>query len=207
MRRPTAVLLALAFLALPVAVVAQDTPGAGALTAAERAEILDLYDRSLDELQELVAKTPDELWATKPAPDKWSVSEVVEHLAIVEPLLGGLVQQTLAGEPDPNWSAVEQQRSIDDIVRNGTNRANKLQAPDVTVPKGGMSRADGLSKLAGARAVNADFVRRSTAELKRYTAEVPNAGTMTMHQALAYIAIHNLRHNAQIAEALAMLQK
>jgi uncharacterized damage-inducible protein DinB len=192
---------------VPVAAAAQGAPASGALTAADRTEILELYDRSLSELQELVARTPDDLWATRPAPDKWSVSEVVEHLAIVEPLLGGLVQQTLAGAPDPSWNAVEAERSIDDVLRNGTNRANKLQAPDVTVPKGGMSRADGLSKLAGARAVNGDFVRRTTAEIKRYTAEVPNAGKMTMHQALAYIAVHNLRHNAQIAEALSMLQK
>lgn len=205
MRSPAAVLVALVVLALPAA--AQSAPETGALTAAERAEILELYDRSLRELQDLVGTTPDELWATRPAPDKWSVAEVVEHLAIVEPLLGGLVQQSLAGEPNPDWSAVEQQRSIDEIQSTGTNRANKLQAPDVTVPKGGMSRADGLSKLAGARAVNADFVRRTTAEVKRYTAEVPNAGTMTMHQTLAYIAVHNLRHNAQIAEALAMLQQ
>jgi len=50
-------------------------------------------------------------------------------------------------------------------------------------------------------------VRRTTAEVKKHTADVPNGGKMTMHQLMAYVAIHNLRHNAQIAEALAQLQK
>ena len=205
-RRSVAVLIP-AILSLSAAMPAQASSDSGALTAAERAEVLDLYDKSLRETEELVAKTPDDLWDKKPAPDKWSVSEVVEHLAIVEPLLGGMMQQTVAGQPNANWAAVEKERSIADILAKGTDRSNKLKSPDVAVPKGGMSRADGLSKLAGARAVNGDFVRRTTAEVKKYTADVPNGGTMTMHQLMAYIAIHNLRHNKQIAEALAMLKK
>lgn len=180
---------------------------AASLSGGERAEILELYDRSGGELQALVARTPDELWAKKPAPDRWSVSEVVEHLALVEKALNGFILQTLAAPADPNWAVTESSRSIDAILRAGTDRAKKFQSPEFAVPKGGMSRADLLASWGGARAQNAELVRRTTAAVKKHTADVPNGGKMTMHQLMAYVAIHNLRHNAQIAEALAQLQK
>jgi quercetin dioxygenase-like cupin family protein/uncharacterized damage-inducible protein DinB len=178
---------------------------AASLSGGERAEILDLYDRSGGELQALVARTPDELWAKKPAPDRWSVSEVVEHLALVEKGLNGFILQTLAAPADPNWAVTETSRSIDAILRGGTDRTRKFQAPEFAMPKGGMSRADLLASWGGARAQNAELVRRTTSEVKKHTADVPNGGKMTMHQLMAYVAIHNLRHNAQIAEALAQL--
>lgn len=178
---------------------------AAMLSSAERAEILALYDRSRSELESLIARTPDDLWAKKPAPDRWSVSEVVEHLAVVEKLLGGMVAQTLQGPVDPNWVAVESARSIDTILAAGTDRSKKMKSPEAAAPKGGMSRADLLAMYGGARTQNEELVRRTSAEVKKHTGDVPNGGTMTMHQLLAYIAIHNLRHNAQIAEALAQL--
>ena len=190
----------------PVTELKEAAPAA-TLSGGERTEILDLYERSGRELESLVARTPDDLWTKKPAPDRWSVAEVVEHLAIVEKALNGFVLQNLGAPADPNWAMVETGRPIDGILKAGTDRSKKLSSPEFALPKGGKSRADLLADWGGARAQNAELVRRTTAEVKKHTAEVPNGGKMTMHQVLAYVAIHNLRHNAQIAEALAQLQK
>jgi quercetin dioxygenase-like cupin family protein/uncharacterized damage-inducible protein DinB len=180
---------------------------AATLTGGERTEILDLYDRSQNDFQSLVARTTDEQWSKKPAPDRWSVGEVVEHLAIVEKALNGFILQTLAAPVNPNWAVVETSRPIDTILRNGTDRSRKFQSPEFAMPKGQMSRADALAMYGGARAQNAELVRRTSAEVKKHTADVPNGGVMTMHQLMAYVGIHNLRHNAQIAEVLGQLEK
>jgi quercetin dioxygenase-like cupin family protein len=178
----------------------------GTLSAAERAQLLDLYERGQRELETLVADTPDELWAKKPAPERWSVAEVVEHLGAAEGLLFGMLQQALAAPESSNWALAEGRMSADNFLGMLQDRSKKFQAPEPIQPKGGMSRADALAKFAGARAVTAEFVRRTTAPVKKHVADGP-AGTMTGHQMLVLLGGHNLRHNAQIREALEQLRK
>ena len=140
----------------------KDGAPSGALSEAERAQLLGLYERGQRELEELVASTPEELWAKKPAPDRWSVAEVVEHLGAAEGLLFGMLQQALAAPPSPNWALVEGGMSTENFMGMLQDRSKKFQAPEPIQPKGGMTRADALAKYAGARAVSAEFVRRTT---------------------------------------------
>lgn len=178
----------------------------GQLSSADRAQLLDLYERAERELEELVAATPDELWAKRPAPERWSVSEIVEHLGAAEPFLFGLLQQTLAAPVDANWALVEGSLSTDQFLGMLQNRSQKFQAPEPIQPKGGLTRAEALAKFAGARAVTAEFVRRTTEPLAKHVAALP-VGKMTAHQLLVMIGGHNLRHNAQIREALEQLRQ
>ncbi|MBP7586851.1 MAG: DinB family protein [Thermoanaerobaculia bacterium] len=178
----------------------------GALSAAERSELLELFERGQRELEELVASTPEDLWAQKPAPERWSVSEVVEHLGAAEGLLFGMLQQALAAPASSDWALVEGGMSTEGFLGMLQDRSKKFQAPEPIQPKGGLSRADALAKFAGARAVSAEFVRRTTAPVKKHLVDGP-AGKMTAHQMLVLLGGHNLRHNAQIREALEVLQK
>lgn len=178
----------------------------GMLSVEQRAFLLDLLERGRRELEELVAKTPDELWAKKPAPDKWSVAEVVEHLSLVEPMLFGMAQQALAQPADPNWARVAGQLTTEQQLGFLANRTQKFQAPEPAQPKGSLSRAEALSRFAGARQVTTEYVRRTSDAVDEHVAALP-MGQMTVHQLLTMIGGHNLRHNAQIAEVLAALQK
>lgn len=178
----------------------------GALSGAERAELLELYERGQRELETLVAGTPEELWAKKPAPERWSVAEVVEHLGAAESLLFGMAQQALAAPESADWALVEGGMSTDGFLGMLQDRSKKFQAPEPLQPKGGLTRAEALAKFAGARAVSAEFVRRTTAAVKKHVIDGP-AGKMTVHQTLVLLGGHNLRHNAQIREALEQLQK
>ena len=184
----------------------KDAAPSGTLSGAERAELLDLYERGQRELETLVAGTPDELWAKKPAPERWSVSEVVEHLGAAESLLFGMMQQALAAPASSDWALAAGRMSTDNFLGMLQDRSKKFQAPEPIQPKGGMARAEALAKFAGARAVTAEFVRRTALPVKKHLADGP-AGKMTAHQMLVLIGGHNLRHNAQIREVLEQLQK
>ena len=153
-----------------------------------------------------MAGTPDELWAKKPAPERWSVAEIVEHLSLVEPMLFGLAQQALAQPADPNWALVAGQMTTEQQLGFLANRGQKFQAPEPAQPKGGLTRAEALSRFAGARQVTAEYVRRTGDSVDEHVAALP-IGRMTVHQLLTMIGGHNLRHNAQITETLAALQK
>jgi quercetin dioxygenase-like cupin family protein/uncharacterized damage-inducible protein DinB len=185
----------------------KEPPASPEMTDAERQAILDLLDRGRTELETLVARTPDELWAKKPAPERWSVGEVVEHIAVVEPFLLGMAQQALAAPPDPNWAMVEARVSAESVATMVQDRSKRFQAPEPVQPKGGLSRAEALAKYGASRAVTDEFVRRVRQPVKQHVSDGTPLGKMTAHQLLVFLASHNLRHNQQIAEALEQLQK
>ncbi len=183
----------------------KESAPSGSLGIEGRTFLLDLLERSRRETEELVAKTPDELWAKKPAPERWSVSEVVEHLALAEGLLFGLSQQALAQPVDPNWALVAGRVTAEQQLAFLGDRSKKFQAPEPAQPKGGLSRADALAKFGGTREVTSEFVRRTSDAVDKHVATLP-IGQMTAHQILTMIGGHNLRHNQQIVETLAALQ-
>ena len=152
-----------------------------------------------------MASTPDELWAKKPAPERWAVAEVVEHIGAAETLLFGFLQQAMAAPENANWALVEGGMPTENFLGMLQDRSKRFQAPEPIQPKGGLSRADALAKYAGAHAVTTEFIRRTTAPVKKHVADGPT-GKMTAHQILVLIGGHNLRHNAQIRETLEQLK-
>ena len=81
------------------------------MDAKERNEKIELYGKGFDMLVHMLQDVPREMWQFKPAPNEWSVHEVIIHLAdsesnaalrarklIVEP--GG----TLMGYDQEQWA-------------------------------------------------------------------------------------------------------
>jgi hypothetical protein len=192
---------AAAILALPVA-AADAAPGT--LTADERAVVIDLFERSRSELEALVAATPAEAWLTKPAPEKWSVGEVVEHIVLAEEGLIGMTQGMLAGAPADDWEAIATSVPLESLVTQVQDRSTPRQAPEGFVPKGGTRRDELLARYAALRAKTIDWARSVATPVKQHVADTP-VGRVNAYHMMAFIAAHNLRHNRQIAEAQAML--
>ena len=176
-------------------------PGAGTLSETERAELVDLLERSRSELETLAAAAVGDAWSRKPAPDRWSVGEVVEHLVLAEEALFDMVRTALDGEEDPDWLQIDAAVGVSGLVANLSDRSQRFQAPELLQPKGETGRDDLLARFAALRAKTLDFAHRTQAPIKRHTAEGPQ-GKMTTHQWLGLVAAHNLRHNQQIAEVL-----
>jgi hypothetical protein len=198
MKKLTISLMSLALTCLGVAAAAAQEEGDGSLTAAERTELLELLERSEKETEKLIAATADETWAVKPAEDRWSVGEVVEHLALVEQGTLALATGALEGEEQVNWEVIAAQ-GVAGLVKGLQDRSQKFQAPEGFAPQGEMKRQEVVKLYADARAKTRELVTKTKAQVKRYTAEGP-PGTMNVHQWLALIGAHNLRHNQQIVE-------
>lgn len=47
----------------------------------DRNNLLELYSSAFDDLIKTLEETPKEMWTFKPAPNKWSVHEVIIHIA------------------------------------------------------------------------------------------------------------------------------
>ena len=182
------------------------TAGEPRLTAEERAKAVKLLRDSQQELLDSVEKLSDAQWTYKPAPERWSVGEVAEHIMLSEDLLFGVVQKALASNPNPDWEAKTAGKN-ELLERALLNRERKAQAPEQLKPQGKLPRAEILSRFKGARARTLKFIQETDLPLKAHTFDhsFPVFGTLNAYQWLVYIPLHNMRHNLQIAEVKASL--
>lgn len=189
-----------ALVTLTVGVRAQPAPETK-ITAPERVELLELLQQSEQELMQAITGLTDDQWAFKPAPDRWSVGEVVEHIVLADALLFDTAVKSLDGKPDPKWEAT---LSKTDVLRKALpNRSRRVDAPAAIKPAQSMTRAALLSRFEEQRSRTVAYVRETDRPLKMHTAGNPFFGDLNAHQWLLYIPLHHLRHNQQIAEVKA----
>ena len=81
---------------------------AASLTEAEKKEGLAQLERTRRGVIEATKGLSNAQWKFKPAPDRWSVAEVLEHIVLVEDFLLEItskkVMQAPAGKPDRDYN-------------------------------------------------------------------------------------------------------
>jgi hypothetical protein len=177
--------------------------GSPTMSKEDRAKVLKLLHDSHKETLEAIKDLSDAQWNYKPAPDKWSVGEIAEHIWLAEGLLFGAMETALKAPENPNWE--EQTKGKNErVVQILTNRTGKAQAPETIKPTG-KTRAEIMKGLAEVRAKSVQFAETTQAALNAHTLNhpFPVFGTLSAYQWLIYIPAHNLRHNQQIAEVKA----
>ncbi len=135
----------------------------------------------------------------KSAPDRWSIAEVTEHLALAEDFLFNLYKQTAASTADPaKTSAVKDE----DFIKSIRSRAEKAKAPEAATPKKTFANtAAALAAFKERRDAKIVYVETNQdADLRHKF--VPNFG-MDAYQVFLMIAAHTERHCDQIAEVKA----
>ena len=193
------------FLSAPPFALPLDASGDPKLTPEERAAAIKLLKESQKEFMDLVENLTDEQWSFKPAPFRWSVGETAEHIALAEGLLFGVVQQTLASKPNPDWETKTQgkEAALDKILAARTGRA---QSPGAIQPMNKkMTRAEVMTLFKEGRTRSLKFIETTDASFKDHTFDnpFPVFGTLNAYQWFLYIPQHHLRHNKQIVEVKA----
>src|SRR5271166_5028375 len=97
-KKHNAIALILLFLALAAAGLAQ-TAAPTTLTPEERESALKSFQSTRDNFLQSIAGLSQKQWTFKPAPDRWSVAEVAEHIAVSESSIFGLVQKQIMQSP------------------------------------------------------------------------------------------------------------
>jgi uncharacterized damage-inducible protein DinB len=179
-------------------------PDDARMSAEERAKVIKYMVDSQKELLASIEGLSEAQWKFKPAPEKWSVGEVAEHILLAEGLLFSAVERALAAKPNPDWEAKTKGKT-QFLERALVNRTTKAQAPEAIVPTGKLSRDEVIAKFNEARAKTLKFASTTDLPLKEHTVEhpFPVFNTLNAYQWLIYIPLHNLRHNQQIAEVKA----
>ena len=162
------------------------------------AAVRDSLNADRATLRAAVDHVPSARRTQKPAADRWSVAEVLEHLSIVE---GRVVM--MLGAMIPSAPAIaEAAGSATSIDRAAMqNRSNRISAPDPIQPTGTLSADEAWAALERSRA--GLFLLLETAEgrdLTQITRQHPVLGPLDGYQWLAAVGGHEERHALQILE-------
>lgn len=178
------------------------------LTSEERAKLVAQLETSRDKLKAALAGLSDAQLKWKEAPERWSVIEITEHLALLEPMLLDLcskrVMATMSRQELEARSA-EQLAAEDKKTFEGyLDRSKKGNAPEPAKPTGRYpAAADAYAAFEKARAATIDYAKTTTGDLRSHGAPL-FGGTMTdAYQVLVMTAAHTERHLLQLAEVKA----
>jgi hypothetical protein len=171
-------------------------------------EVLATLDASRRALRAAMAAVPADARHQRPAPDRWSPVEILEHLSLVEArfstVVGGKIADALAAGLPPESDGEE--RLPDRIRTVLANRVNKRTAPELAVPSGRLDEAAAWAAADKARAsFRAAVLSADGRALSSVIHEHPFFGPLNVYQWVELIAGHELRHVEQVREAAAQL--
>ncbi len=162
--------------------------------------LLQYFNETTAELEKQVAGLSEAQLQFKPAPDKWSISQCLEHIIRSERMIFDMAKKGLDQDPQP-----ERRKEIkltDDNLKNAlTDRSHKYQAPKELQPEGIYKDVKtALTDFTAARQPVIDYIKKADAEdLRNHVSDSPT-GPIDGYQALMFIAAHSARHTKQIAE-------
>ncbi len=145
----------------------------------------------------------DAQWNFKPAPDRWSVAEVMEHLAAAEDLLRGMMQEQVMKSPAvPVRDAEETKKADESVLTMVPDRSHKAQAPEPLKPTNRFgSPAAAQKHFVESRAATEEYLK-STPGLRAHLGDSP-LGKLDGYEFALFTAAHSERHTKQMLEVKA----
>ena len=167
-------------------------------------EIFDHIDAERERLLRAVEDLSEEQQGFRPAPDRWSVAQLCEHLSIVEGNVVRLVGKVL-GKAEASGAARAEgvafaPVSVEEFAAR--TRDVKLTAPESITPGDSRPLAESLAALDASRAA-LHALRPALERADGHALRFPHPawGPLNLYQWLLFVGAHESRHLAQI-EAL-----
>ncbi len=166
----------------------------------ERQLVAEQLAASRERLLALVEGLTREQWTFHPGDGRWSIGDCLEHIAIVENRVFGLIETKLAGAPEPEKR--DPAKAKDAFLANAVpDRASRREAPEAVRPAGlWLDPAELIAGFETARARSAQFAAGTGADLRSYFLPHAAFGDLDCYQWLLLLSLHGERHARQIEE-------
>jgi hypothetical protein len=169
------------------------------ITDTERQKALELLIRSRQALLDAVDGVTEQQAHWKPAPERWSILEYVEHLAVSDDALVALVGRSL--QSPAQRETTDERRAREQKIREtpmprGVNRAPATLQPSARFG----SLADALAAFQKARDRTMEFTRDTQEDLRSHFAPHTVLGPLDGYQWLVGNARHAESHAGHIRE-------
>jgi len=171
------------------------------LSEAEKERAMKYLETTKKGVLEATKGLSEVQWNFKAAPERWSIAQVMEHIAAAEDFLRGMdsdqVMKAPAGEAGRDVKALDEA-----VLAKVPDRSNKIQAPEPLQPSNRFgSPAGSVKHFMESRAATEDFLK-NTAGLRDHVADSP-MGKLDAYEFVLLIAAHSERHTKQILEVKA----
>jgi len=169
-------------------------------------QLLDELDNRRNELRAAVDAVPAELRERRPAPDRWSVAENVEHLALVERrVTQGLAAQLSARASSLGPADDQPPRSF--RAEAAVDRSRRFKTGGASEPKAQMDTEAAWRLIQESRSSLLELIHTyGDRALHEITQPHPLFGPLNAYDWFAFLAAHDARHAAQIREAAEALK-
>lgn len=175
------------------------------LAADERSRLVSQLETSRDKLKAAMAGLSEAQLKWKPAPERWSVLEIAEHLVLTEPFLFDLASKrmmTIPQKPELEARSAEQLAAEDQKMFEGyLDRSKKAQAVEPARPTGrfptGAAAYEAFEKM---RARTIDYVKATDGDLRSHGMPMMGGVMADAYQMIMMLAAHTERHLLQLQE-------
>jgi hypothetical protein len=131
-------------------------------------------------------------------PDSWSITEVVEHLAIAEPQYWKNLQDSMAA---PVKEGYQPEATDASILWYGIDRTDRSKTGEARVPHGTYPSVK--ESLAAFRTLRKTMLETAKTSQEDYRGRALIGGNMDVYQWFLMISTHSMRHILQIREVKA----
>lgn len=162
--------------------------------------LLNYFQETMDNLETLTRGLNREQLHFKPADDRWSISQCLEHIVLTERALLDNVTE-LGKQPANPERKGEVEITDSDLVAGLTDRSSKAQAPESLQPDGSYKNPKkAIRDLKKERKQIMALLDNNSEEDLRNRIGDSFMGAMDLYQSFLFIAAHTARHTAQIEE-------
>jgi len=171
------------------------------VTQAEKDRALQYLETTKKGVLEATKGLSEAQWNFKPGPDRWSVAQVMEHIAAAEDFLLTLDKEKVMAAP-AGEAGRDVKKTDEGVMAMVPDRTHKAQAPEPLVPTNRFGSPEGSIKhFVESRATTEDFLKNTTG-MREHVLDSP-MGKLDAYEFVLLVAAHSERHTKQINEVKA----
>ena len=171
------------------------------VTQAEKDRALQYLETTKKNVLEATKGLSDAQWNFKAAPDRWSVAQVMEHIAAAEDYIRETAKEKVMTAP-AGEAGRDVKKTDEAVLMMVPDRSHKAQAPEPLVPSNRFGSPDGSVRHFVESRTETESFLKSTAGLRDHVMDSP-LGKLDGYEFVLFIAAHSERHTKQINEVKA----
>jgi hypothetical protein len=170
--------------------------------------VLTALDDARLALRRATDAIPPDRRSIRPAPERWSAAEVLEHLSLAEAGFTTWISTGVEAARERGLGAEDADRAplADDIRNRLENRVNRRVAPERAQPKGVLDEGQAWNAILSIEErLRGVLVAADGLALNSVMVDHPTLGPFNIYQWVELMAAHRQRHVAQIDEIAAVV--
>ncbi|HYL62470.1 MAG TPA: DinB family protein [Candidatus Methylomirabilis sp.] len=171
------------------------------VTPVEKERAIQYLEKTKEGVLEATKGLSEAQWNFKAGPDRWSIAQVMEHIAAAEDYIRGTVAEKVMAAPAVPGRDLK--KTDDAVLAMIPDRSQKVQAPEPLVPTNRYGSPEGsLKHFLESRTATEQFLK-TTAGLRDHAVDSPMGIKLDGYEFVLLIAAHSERHTKQILEVKA----